>query len=70
MDDEYNIKIATIPALAELFAKHSIVAKTRKIRSDYSLLTQYQSEMVEILENMGVPEDNILEIVWELLNGC
>ena len=68
--NEYNIKQATIPALAELLSKHKIVAKTRKIRSGYKLLTQYQDEMVEILENMGVPEDNIHEIVWELLDGC
>ena len=68
--DECNIKQASIPILAELFAKQGIVAKTRKIRSGYRMLTQYQDEMVEILENMGVPEDNIHEIVWELLDGC
>lgn len=66
---ECNLK-ASIPALAELLSKQRIVAKTRKIRSGYKMLTRYQDEMVEILENMGVPEDNIHEIVWELLDGC
>jgi hypothetical protein len=56
--------------LSELFAKQSIVAKTRKIYSNCRLLTQYQNEMVEILENMGVPDDNIHEIVRDLLDGC
>ena len=70
MDDEYNIKIASIPALAELFAKHRIVAKTRKISSSCRMLTRYQDEMIEILENMGVPDDNIHEIVRDLLDGC
>ena len=70
MDEEYEIKQASIPALAALLAKHGVIAKTRKIRSGYKMLSRYQDEMVEILENMGVPADNIHEIVWDLLAGC
>lgn len=48
-------------ALANITA--SCVARTRPIKSDARLLTDWQTEILEIMEANGVPEENIGKVL-------
>lgn len=41
----------------------SCVARTRPIKSEYRLLTDWQTEILEIMEANGVPEENIGKVL-------
>ena len=41
----------------------SCVARTRPIKSDARLLTDWQTEILEIMEANGVPEENIGKVL-------
>lgn len=43
--------------------KASCVARTRLIKSDARLLTDWQTEILEIMEANGVPEENIGKVL-------
>ena len=41
----------------------SRVARTRRVKSEYRLLTAWQTEILEIMEANGVPEENIGKVL-------
>lgn len=41
----------------------SCVARTRPIKSESRLLTDWQTEILEIMEENGVPEENIGKVL-------
>lgn len=41
----------------------SCVARTRPIKSEYRLLTDWQTEILDIMEENGVPEENIGKVM-------
>lgn len=52
-----------IPSLGKLFLDNSIVAKTRPIKSSVRLLTTLESEFCEFMEEKGVDDKMIAEIM-------
>ncbi len=54
------------PTLDKLL-DNCIVAKTRKIKSNTRLLTEWESEILELMEDNGVDEktiDKVLRLLW------
>ena len=48
-----------------------IVAKTRKIKSNTRLLTDWESEILELMEDNGVDEktiDKVLRLLWRSIH--
>ena len=41
----------------------SRVARTRLVKSEYRLLTDWQTEILEIMEANGVPDENIGKVL-------
>lgn len=56
------------PTLGKLL-DNCIVAKTRKIKSNTRLLTAWETEILELMEDNGVDEktiDKVLRLLWRL----
>lgn len=54
------------PTLGKLL-DNCIVAKTRKIKSNTRLLTDWETEILELMEDNGVDEktiDKVLRLLW------
>lgn len=54
------------PTLGKLL-DNCIVAKTRKIKSNTRLLTEWETEILELMEDNGVDEktiDKVLRLLW------
>ena len=54
------------PSLGKLL-DNCIVAKTRKIKSNTRLLTTWETEILELMEDNGVDEktiDKVLRLLW------
>lgn len=51
------------PSLGKLLLNSSIVAKTRPIKSNVRLLTPLETEFCEFMEEKGVDEKTIAEIM-------
>ena len=54
------------PTLGKLL-DNCIVAKTRKIKSNTRLLTTWETEILELMEDNGVDEktiDKVLRLLW------
>ena len=57
------IPCETIDKALEVIAKAAPVARTRPIKSDARLLTDWQTEILEIMEDNGVPEETISKVM-------
>ena len=58
------------PSLGKLL-NNCIVAKTRKIKSNTRLLTDWESEILELIEDNGVDEktiDKVLRLLWRSIH--
>jgi len=51
------------PTFGKLLSDSSIVAKTRKIKSNVRLLTTLETEFCEFMEEKGVDDKTIAEIM-------
>jgi hypothetical protein len=52
-----------VPSLGLMLKKQNIVAKTRKIHCNTRLMTQWESEILEIMEDNNVPPENIQKVL-------
>lgn len=52
-----------VPSLGLMLKKQPIVAKTRKIHCNTRLMTQWESEILEIMEDNNVPPENIQKVL-------
>lgn len=52
-----------LPSLGINLKRQSIVAKTRKIHCNTRLMTQWESEILEIMEENNVPPENIQKVL-------
>lgn len=58
------------PTLGKLL-DNCIVAKTRKIKSNTRLLTAWETEILELMEDNGVDEktiDKVLRLLWRSIS--
>ena len=58
------------PTLGKLL-DNCTVAKTRKIKSNTRLLTEWESEILELMEDNGVDEktiDKVLRLLWRSIH--
>lgn len=58
------------PTLGKLL-DNCIVAKTRKIKSNTRLLTTWETEILELMEDNGVDEktiDKVLRLLWRSIH--
>ena len=58
------------PTLGKLL-DNCIVAKTRKIKSNTRLLTAWETEILELMEDNGVDEktiDKVLRLLWRSIH--
>ena len=58
------------PTLGKLL-DNCIVAKTRKIKSNTRLLTTWETEILELMEDNGVDEktiDKVLRLLWRSIS--
>ena len=58
------------PSLGKLL-DNCIVAKTRKIKSNTRLLTTWETEILELMEDDGVDEktiDKVLRLLWRSIH--
>ena len=58
------------PSLGKLL-DNCIVAKTRKIKSNTRLLTTWETEILELMEDNGVDEktiDKVLRLLWRSIH--
>lgn len=52
-----------VPSLGLMLKKQAIVAKTRKIHCNTRLMTQWESEILQIMEDNNVPPENIQKVL-------
>lgn len=52
-----------VPSLGTMLKKQTIVAKTRRISCNTRLMTRWESEILQIMEDNNVPPENIQKVL-------